>query len=117
MKQFFTFDNIYKIVVIIAIGYLIFSVLSIFNLSSKNIDKIDKAQQEIMQSAKDIMARQEKALQKADSIDQIRIDEIKKLTTEVSSLKGQIKTVEREITSYKKTFEQNKIDLPNPWKE
>lgn len=115
--KFPSFDNIYKGIVIIAIGYLIFNVLSIINISGKNIDKIEKSQQEIMQSAKDIIAQQEKRMAKADSIDQVRIQKIQDLTNQITTLQGQVKSVQTEIKSYKQVFDKNKVDLPNPWQK
>lgn len=112
-----TGEIIYRFVVLIAIlgvGYFIWTK---FDSTSSVLDKIDKDQQEIMNSAKKIIEDDAIYKAKADSLDSIRIEEIRGLKYELTSVKGQLKTVEKELTSYKKTFDQNKIDLPNPWKE
>lgn len=115
--KFLTFDNIYKVVTLVAVGYLIFQVLSIFNVSSKQIQKIEDSQKQIEQSAKDVIANHNKTQAIADSIDQIHIKEIQSLTTEIKTLKVQLKSVETEIKSYKDVFDKNKVDLPNPWQK
>lgn len=112
-----SFDNIYKGLVIIAIGYLIFNVLTILNISGKNIDKIENSQKEIMQSAKEIIANHEKRMAKADSLDQVRIKEIRDLKDQIVTLQSQVKSVQTEIKSYKQVFDKNKVDLPNPWQK
>lgn len=111
----FSFDSAYKLLTVIAIGYLIFNVLSLMNISSKNIDKIEQSQQLIMQNAKDIIAKHDKAVLKADSIDQVRLQHLQDLTNQITGLQGQLKSVQTELRNYKQTFDKNKVDLPNPW--
>ena len=116
MLNFFkNFDNVFKDVVLIAIGYLIYSVLGIFNMSSKNIQKIEDSQKLIMQNAKDIIAHHDKNARIADSLDNYHIKQIEELNTQLKDMKAQLKKVETEITNYKTTFDNNKVDLPNPF--
>jgi len=113
--KFLTFENAYKCIVIIAIAYLVYSVLGIANLSSKNIDKIEKSQELIMKSAEDIIKNHDKAAAVADSLDKVHIKQIEDLTTQLNVVQTQLKSVQSEIKSYKTAFDKNKVDLPNPW--
>jgi uncharacterized protein (UPF0335 family) len=117
LKSKLTFDNIYKVIVIIAIGWLAFSALSFFNTSSKKLDRIEQSQIEVMQKAKDVLLHNQKFLQKTDSLDKIKNEQIKNLLQDISSVRNETKRLNESINSYKKTFDKNKINLPNPWKE
>lgn len=110
-------ESIIKVVELVAIGYLIFSVLSIFNVSSKNIDEIKKSQQMIMDSEKHIIENHNRARVTADSLDKARIQQIQALTDKIGSLQTQLTTVQTDLRNYKSVFDKNKIDLPNPWQK
>lgn len=112
-----SFDSIYKVIVIIAIGWLTFSALSFFNVSSKRLDKIEQSQKDVMIKAEEVIKSNEKMLLKADSLDKIKANAIKGILTEVNSVRNETRKLNESINSYKKTFDKNKIDLPNPWKE
>ena len=112
-----SFDSIYKVIVIVAIGWLTFSALSFFNISSKRLDKIEQSQKDVMIKAEQIILNNQKILQHADSLDKIKTAEINGILQEVNSIRSETKRLNESINSYKKTFDKNKIDLPNPWKE
>lgn len=112
-----SFDSIYKVIVIIAIGWLIFSTLSFFNVSSKRLDRIEQSQKEVMIKAQEVLLNNQKVLQKADSLDKLKTEAINGILKEVSSVRTETRKLNESINSYKKTFDKNKIDLPNPWKE
>lgn len=110
-----SFDSVFKILTLVAIGYLIFNLLSIFNVTSKKIDDIKENQKKLEESAQTLIVNHNKAAKTADSLDNVHIQQIKTLNDKIFGLETQLKSVQNDIRNYKQVFDKNKVDLPNPW--
>ncbi len=106
-----------NVISIIALGYLTFSILSIFNVSSKRIDKIEKSQQIITEKAEKIILSQERMLHKADSIDSLQSLKLYQITQKISGVEKNQKETQANIGKLREGIIKNRVDLPNPWEK
>lgn len=110
-------NKIFHIITIIAIGYLVYSLLSIGNSTAARFDRIEKSQQEIMKKSAALEKATNELIHKSDSLDQEKKKQIDQLVSQVDGLRIQTAIIHNNVLKYKDMFDKNKIDLPNPWKE
>ena len=110
-------NKIFHVITIIAIGYLVYSLLSIGNSTAARFDRIEKSQQLIMQKSAALEKATNVLIHKSDSLDAAKMQQIEHIMVQVDGLRTQTEIIHNNVLKYRDMFDKNKINLPNPWKD